>query len=333
MSELPAEAGAARNAWFGPVWKLLLAFNLDLLLGEPPELWHPVCLMGKAVDMADWAFPARDGSPEAQRASGLVVALLMPAGTFLTVKVFLRSVPSRWRGVAEVALLASALAARSLYNAALDVERALSRDIDESRLAVSGMVGRDTAGLDGIGVVRATVESVAENANDGVVAPLFYAFIGGAPLALAYKMVNTLDSMIGYRDIRYRDFGRAAARLDDAAGFIPARMTAIAAAAASRVAGGSTLRTLWTAVSEGRGSDSPNAGICEAAFAGALGIRLGGPDHYRGELVDKPVLGRGFRQPEHDDIVRAARLMYAAATVFMAAGTMARWLVSRGGRG
>ena len=317
-------SGADVRLWF--------AFTLDILFGEPPGNLHPVCWMGKAVERAESVVPGREGGVYAQRAAGILVAAVLPVGTYMATRAALRFTPALLRGVAEMALLSTALAGRSLYDAAGEVERSLIRDIEDGRAAVSRIVSRDTAGLDEDAVVRATVESVAENANDGVVAPLFYAFAGGVPLALAYKMVNTLDSMVGYRNVRYRDFGWAAAHLDDAAGYLPARLTVLAVAASSLVTGGDAARALKVSLGDGRGHESPNAGVCEGAFAGSLGVRLGGADRYGGTSVQKPVLGPGLRQPEREDIMRAARLMYLSAAMAMTAGTLVRRLVIWMGR-
>lgn len=312
--------------------RLWFAFTLDMLFGEPPGNFHPVRWMGKAVEVAESVVPGREGGMYAQRAAGVLVAMVLPVGIYVATRAALRFTPAPLRGVAEIALLSTALAGRSLYDAAAEVERSLARDIDDGRAAVSRIVGRDTAALDEYAVVRATVESVAENANDGVVAPLFYAIAGGVPLALAYKMVNTLDSMVGYRNVRYRDFGWAAARLDDIAGYLPARLTLLAVAAASLVTGGDAVRVLKVSLGDGCGHESPNAGVCEGAFAGSLGVRLGGADRYGGTSVEKPVLGPGFRQPEREDIMRAARLMYLAAAMAMTAGTFVRRLIVWMGR-
>lgn len=190
----------------------------------------------------------------------------------------------------------------------------------EGREQVAHLVGRDTDTLDETGVARAAIESVAENTNDGVIAPMFYAFIGGAPLALAYKMVNTLDSMVGYRDERYRDFGWASARLDDIAGYIPARITAGSVVVAGAAAGANPVRAVRVWRKDAGGHDSPNAGVCESAFAGALGVRLGGSDDYGGIRRERVVIGAGMRDAQPGDIVRAARLMLTAAVTVLTAG-------------
>jgi len=181
------------------------------------------------------------------------------------------------------------------------------------------------------------VESVAENTNDGVVAPMFYASIGGAPLALAYKMVNTLDSMVGYRHEPYRDFGWGPARLDDLAGYLPARVTAAAVVAAAPLTGARPLRAARAWRRDAGRHESPNAGVCESAFAGALGVRLGGDDNYGGAVRERAVMGAGYREPGPGDIAAAARLMLAAAAAVLAAALalsrLCAWPAGPGSRG
>ncbi|MCL4310733.1 MAG: adenosylcobinamide-phosphate synthase CbiB [Actinomycetota bacterium] len=307
--------------------RLCLAFAADACFGEPPLQCHPVYWMGKLVDLADWGMPGRERGPAAERIAGTVVALALPAGTYLATAWLLQSVPRRLRRTAEVMLLSFALAGRSLYESAGDVQRGLAKSEEEGRDRVSRMVGRDTHSLDEAGITRAAIESVAENCNDGVVAPVFYGLIGGAPLALAYKMVSTLDSMIGYRNLRYGNFGWASARLDDAAGFIPARLTAAAASLAGPLVGGSTAGALGSWRRDAAAHASPNAGVCESAFAGALGVCLGGGNRYGDIPVDTPLMGKGLREPAWEDIGRAANLMYVASTLVLMFGAVLRWML------
>lgn len=315
-----------------------LALAMDLAAGEPPEILHPVCWMGKAVALAEGAArratTAGGGGPRAMKFAGAVTAVALPAGVYLGTRAALKLLPGRWRGFSEAVLLYTALAAHSLGRTARGVDAGLAQGVEQGRDAVSHLVGRDTASLDEDGIARAAVESVAENANDGVVAPLLYGFIGGAPLALAYKMVNTLDSMVGYRDERYRDFGWAAARLDDLAGYIPARLTALAAVAVSPALGADPRRAVNVWLSESGGHASPNAGVCEGAFAGALGVQLGGANSYAGTVEHRATLGTGLRPAGRGDIRRAVGLMYGAVAVAAASGTAISWVLSRftGGR-
>jgi adenosylcobinamide-phosphate synthase len=298
---------------------LCLAFMLDIALGEPPERWHPVCWMGKAVAAAERPLSNIEGAATLKRCAGTVTAILLPAGSFLVARGITNRLPRPLGFAVEVSGLWTALATRALYDGAVSVERGLALGVVDGRQQVARMVGRDTDGLDEAGIARAAIESVAENANDGVIAPLLYAAVGGAPLALAYKMVNTLDSMVGYRDERFRDFGWASARLDDVAGFIPARITAGAVVVSSLAMGANPVRARQVWRKDAGGHDSPNAGVCEGAFAGALGVQLGGSDDFGGVRRERAVIGAELDDARTGDIVRAARLMVAAAVTVLAA--------------
>lgn len=313
------------------VGKVLLAFAVDAAAGEPPQALHPVRWMGMAVAVVDRAAPRGAAGPTAEKLAGVVTALALPAGVYMASRALVRTLPRPLAGAAEVALLWVSLAGRSLYEGGLSVQEGLDEGIGPGREAVSQLVGRDTGSLDEAGVVRAAVESVAENTNDGVVAPLFYGFLGGAPLVLAYKMINTLDSMIGYKNRRHGDFGWAAARVDDAAGYLPARLTALAVAVASPLAGGNAAPAWDVWRREAAAHESPNAGVCEAAFAGALGVRLGGANVYGGRRKETALLGRDFAPPVRGDIGRAARLMYAAAALFLGVGAVCCVALGRAG--
>ena len=181
--------------------------------------------------------------------------------------------------------------------------------LDGAKQKLSFIVGRDVDPLDSQGVIRGTVETVAENLVDGVVSPLFYAAIGGAPLAVTYKMINTLDSMIGYRNERYQEFGKCAARLDDAANFIPARLSLLIISLGSLITRGRFRKTLTIAMRDARKHLSPNAGFPEAAFAGALGMKLGGPNYYGGTLVEKPYIGTSSGDADLEHIRQACNHM------------------------
>jgi adenosylcobinamide-phosphate synthase len=223
----------------------------------------------------------------------------------------------------ETAMIYACICARSLADAALAVSKALAESgIDAGRRAVSMIVGREVDRLDETGVNRATVETVAENLVDGIVSPLFFAVLGGAPLAMAFKMINTLDSMVGYKNDRYLQFGRFAARMDDVANFIPARLSVAFIALTAQLLNGRGRQALKTALRDGRAHASPNAGYPEAAFAGALALWMGGPNHYHGRLVEKPVIGSGLGSTRPAHIRQACRLMQATTVlVFLAAVT------------
>jgi adenosylcobinamide-phosphate synthase len=303
------------------------ALLADALFGEPPETIHPVVFMGRAISAFEKrALALRD--TRRVRLAGLFLAVTLPALSFALARGALYLTPSKLRWIFEVVLLSNTLAMRSLARSALVVESELEGgDVAYACVCVGEFVGRDTAHLPANEVSRAAIESVAENASDGVVAPMLYGFLLGAPGAMAYKAVNTLDSMVGHPYPPYENLGWASARLDDLANFVPARLTTLLAAAASGFAGGSGfVKTLAVASCYGPLTKSPNAGWAEAAFAGALDLRLGGPNSYGGVLREGPVLGSG-RAPGAADIRRAVRLMRLvclALTGLALAAAMAR---------
>jgi adenosylcobinamide-phosphate synthase len=293
---------------------------LDAVVGEPPEAVHPIVLMGFVIS----AFEKRAlrlKNPRSRRLAGIVLALSVPSLVFVSTRKILSVVPRKPGWVMGTALLCTTLSMRGLGEAAEEVERGLGEGrLDRSRRQVGRLVGRDTDELSESEVCRAAVESVAENTSDGVVAPMLYGVLFGAPGALAYKAVNTLDSMVGYRQPPYEDLGWASARLDDLANLAPSRLTMLCTAAIS----GRPLRTLLSALRYGPLTASPNAGMAEAAFAGALGVKLGGANMYGGVLREGPILGDG-RLPTPEDIRRAVRLMrrccvLAGILLFLAEG-------------
>lgn len=295
---------------------LLLAFIMDLFIGDPPFLPHPVRWMGHAITRWEPHFRSRAIH---LRKNGVWFTIVMVATTwglsFLLLKAAYLLTP--WiGGILEIVMIYFCLATHSLQEAARVVGEDLrSHNLPAARRSVAMIVGRETDRLNEEGVSRAAVETVAENLVDGIVAPLFYAVIGGAPLAMTYKMVNTLDSMIGYKNERYLDFGRAAARLDDAANWLPARLTVPLVALAAAFLNGRWRPTLVLARRDGQKHTSPNAGLSEAAFAGALAVRLGGPNRYHGLMVAKPWIGAEFDPVRREDIARACDLMLLTAVL------------------
>lgn len=301
-------------------------FLLDLLLGDPAWLTpiHPVVLMGRAIRFLEKRLRALfPKTPQGETRAGLALALTMSVGTFALCKLILctlhRLVPPLAFAL-EVIWCWQALAVKDLRDEAMRVQHALEHEgLDAARRAVSRIVGRDTKSLSAEGVACAAVETVAENFSDGVIAPLFWMALGGAELALCYKAINTMDSMVGYKNERYLHFGRVPAKLDDAANFLPARLAAlllIAAAFFLREDAASAYR-IWRR--DRRKHASPNSAQCEAAMAGALGLRLGGPASYFGVKHDKPWLGDERRGIVPGDIRRACRMEYAGALLGLAA--------------
>lgn len=287
-----------------------VALAADRLFGEPPEAVHPTVLMGRAISLYERRalalYPDSTNDGQRLRVAGLVLVAALPALVFVSVRAALRVFPVGLRLPVEVALLWTAISLRGLADGALAVEEALDRgDLRASRVRAGEIVGRDTEHISAAEVARAAVESVAENTSDGVVAPMLFGLLFGAPGALAYKAINTLDSMIGHPHPPHKDLGRASARLDDLANLVPARLTALTAAAVSN----NFAHTWKIARMHGPLTTSPNAGWAEAAFAGALDVSIGGANSYGGVVREGPTLGVG-RPPETSDIERAVRLMY-----------------------
>jgi len=313
------------------LYAALCGFVLDLMLGDPAWLTpiHPVVLMGKAISALEkllrTLFPKTD---RGEKAAGALLALLMSTGTYALCKLTLNLLNRLSPALAfalEVIWCWQALAIRDLRVEATRVQTALETDgLEAARKAVSRIVGRDTAMLDAKGVARAAVETVAENFSDGVIAPLAYMLLGGAPLALLYKAVNTMDSMVGYKNARYLHFGCVPARLDDAANYLPSRLAALLLIAAAKITGEDAASAWRIWQRDRRKHASPNSAQCEAAMAGALGLRLCGPASYFGVKHDKPWIGDRRREIVPGDISRACRLEYAGAVLGLAVFGMIR---------
>ncbi len=314
---------------------LLAALALDALLGDPPGLYkrvpHPVVLIGRLAERLERALY---GGPRGRRLRGALLTMLVVAGAAAAgagIAVVVRAPGEPWWLAGEALVASTLLAGCALHDHVRAVGRALVRGLEEGRAAVRHVVGRDPEALDCAGVARAAIESAAENLSDGVIAPALWYLLLGLPGLAAYKAINTLDSMIGYRNARYRVFGWAAARLDDGANLLPARLTAallvLAAAALPKCSGRGAARV---ALRDGRRHRSPNAGWPEAAMAGALDLRLGGPRRYGGETMDEPWLGDGRAEATPGDIRRAlvlyrgVWLLVALAVTAAAAAVHAR---------
>jgi adenosylcobinamide-phosphate synthase len=304
---------------------LALAYGADLLLGDPRWFPHPVRGMGWAIASGE-CFLRQVMSWERLAGAFLVIGIV--GASYLGAWWFIHTATaaSRWLGLAvAVILLFSCLSTRDLAVESQQVLRALEADdLPLARQRVARIVGRDTDRLDRAEVVRATLETVAESTLDGILSPLFYFVLGGVPLAVAYKAVNTLDSMIGHRSARYIRFGWAAAKVDTWANWLPARWSAVVFAVAAWCCGKRAHQSWLCAWRDGGGGPVPNAGIPEAALAGALGVRLGGVNRYQGQVVQMPWMGKAERPLEPQQIVEAVRLMYAASVTgwLMATGVL-----------
>lgn len=296
---------------------LLLAFALDLLLGDPEAFPHPVRLMGRFIEGV---------SPLLRRYlhpfwAGVVLwGLVVGSAYWITWALLLLSY-RLWKPLeiaAEVFLLWTCISLKDLKKEAMGVYSPLVKgDLQLARLRLSRIVSRDTNDLDEVGISRGTIESVAENTVDGVISPLFYAALGGAPLAMAFKAVSTLDSMVGYPFEPFKEFGKFSARMDDLWNFVPARLSLITVFLSSLLLGLDPLNCLKVALRDHKKRKSPNAGFPEGAFAGALGLRLGGITSYKRVPAFMPYIGNG-RDPFPTDIPRAVKLSYCSSVVFLA---------------
>lgn len=310
---------------------VLLALMLDVILGDPLWIYHPVRVIGHFISEADKRVRQQKQAPGNLRLWGLLLWIGTVSGTFLAVYgllLLVSGIHPFFYVLMHIILIWLGLAARSLERESGKVMKPLhSGDLPEARRHLSHIVGRDTESLDEEGVIRAAVETVAENASDGVIAPLFYAFLGGAPLLWAYKAVNTLDSMVGYNDERYADLGYVSAKMDDIFNYIPARLTALLLILSSLSPGYSFRGSIRIWRRDRRNHKSPNSAHPEAAAAGSLGIQLGGNAVYAGVTVVKPFIGDNRRPPEVDDIRRVHKLMYSAAILFACTWSLIAMLI------
>lgn len=319
------------TAFYIPAPHIFAALALDALAGDPVWLPHPVVLIGRAISWGEhrlWS-----GQPRTDFLNGLVLAscVTMLAGGAVWVAIALCGSVSHWLSSFAAVLVAwTTLAMRGLDDAAKTVELSLrSGDEHAARSAMPALVGRDPDQLDRAGMICATVESLAENLSDGIIAPLLFLFVGGPVAAMAYKAINTLDSMIGYRDQRYLYFGRAAARIDDVANYIPARLSAVCIVAGSAFTTGRLCPALRNCLADARKHLSPNSGFPESAMAGALGVQLGGEAIYGGEVEHRAMLGVAEREPTVADIAAARSILRVATAIAFASFALVRNLVAR----
>ena len=311
--------------------ELLLAAGVDTVIGDPRWLPHPVRVMGRSIAWCDEHVRKICRGPGGLRAAGFCLAVGLPVCMYAIglAMIEVAGSLSDWFGTAVSILLASTtLAGRDLWDHAQAVRTQLQQGhLHGARLAVAMIVGRDTEQLSESDVTRATIETIAESASDGIIAPLFYLAVGGAPLALAYKAINTLDSMVGHQDARYIDFGWASARLDDVANWIPARLTALLLILSAGLLTGKLdpMRQGWRVLlCDGGKHPSPNSGRPEAAMAGVLGVRLGGRNDYDGVPHERPFMGEGLRAVAVEDAAIAMRVMALTSLlgVLIAAGCL-----------
>ena len=314
--------------FYSPV-QIVAAYFLDWMLGDRENFFHPVRWMGKAIQAAE-PFLRRTFQNLYAAGTVLAIGLVGTAGVLAWVSILLVDAIAPWAGVVwRIYLFYVCLSTRSLVVEVRRVLRPLGeRQIEQARFWLSRIVGRDTTSLNEKEILRAAVETTAESTVDGIISVLFYSFLGGPVLALMFKMISTLDSMVGYKNDRYKQFGWASAKLDDMANYLPARLAALVIALASFFIGGAPRQALHVVWKEAASQPSPNSGYPEAAFAGALRVQLGGENIYNGQAVRKATMGQPLEELTIQKAEESLRLMIvsSALTLLLVTGM---WLFCR----
>lgn len=301
--------------------QIAVAYLTDIALGDPQWSYHPVRLIGRFIEHTELILRKFSLS---ERVSGIMLTTIVVLGTYLTIFAVMSIAKQCYvpcETIIGAVCIYFTISIKSLADEAKKIMASLKEnDLIKARTILSQIVGRDTAHLNEEQIVRACVETVAEGSVDGIVSPLLYSFLGGPSGAMAYRAANTLDSMVGYKNEKYIRFGWASARFDDVANYVPARICAVLIPVASFLCGCGFTRSLRIAFRDGRKHESPNSGIPEAAIAGALGVLLGGPSTYQGEVVDKPFLGDAQNQLTLKSIDTAVKIVYVTALLFLICG-------------
>lgn len=306
------------------IYSILLALVLDLLIGDPYHFPHPVRFIGKWIYFMEKKLRIWFPREKDLKFAGFILTVSTIGLSYFLIWIlvfFSREIGSTVAVIVEGILLYTTFSVKCLKDEAMKIYHSLgTQDLAISRKALSYIVGRDTQNLNREEIVRAVVETVSENTVDGFLSPLFYALIGGAPLAMAYKAANTLDSMVGYKNEKYQNLGYCSAKTDDVLNFIPARLSVLFFALSSLLLRYDWLGSVRIAVRDRKNHKSPNCAYPEGAVAGALSIQLGGTNLYFGQQVYKPTIGDKKRSIEREDIVRTCRLMYGATLSAAAVG-------------
>ena len=305
-------------------------YALDLIIGDPYSFPHPVRYIGKLISIVEKQIRKITSSDKGLKIAGFFLWFIVVGATFgittLVLQLFKFNKLAYF--IVNTILIYTTLATKCLKDESVKIYKVLKTgDLEKSRIQLSYIVGRDTTNLNEKEIVRATVETVAENTVDGIIAPLFYGFIGGAPLAMAYKAVNTLDSTVGYKNDKYYYLGFASAKIDDIANYIPARLGVILLSLGSLFTGFNFKDALKIGIRDRKNHKSPNCAFSEGAVAGALGIQLGGTNVYFGKEVYKPTIGDKTREIEIEDIVRTNKIMYSSSIISIIIFTVAYYLV------
>lgn len=299
---------------------LTIAIILDWLIGDPRWFPHPIIYIGKFIGYLEKKMRKLAENDESLKILGLMIVILV-AGVSFSVPFFILSIVkfnSVLFHILNIIILWTTIAAKCLHQEAGKVSYALAKDnLEDARLKLSYIVGRDTKELTENEIIRADVETVAENTADGIIAPLFYAIIGGAPLAMLYKAINTMDSMLGYKNEKFKYIGFFPAKIDDVFNFIPARITGILISLSAPVVNGNIVESMKIMIRDRKNHKSPNCAYPEGAAAGAMRIQLGGVNTYFGEKVHKPTIGDALNQLKANHIMETIKLMYSAEVLFI----------------
>ena len=291
--------------------KIWIAYVLDLIFGDPQNVVHPVQVIGKIISAGEKVLLRK----KYKFLAGAVLNIFTVSITYTSMYLISKSVKiSVFFMIIEIYLMYTIFSINSLAREGNRVYRILKEgDIEKARKDLSYLVSRDTETMDEKMIIRSTMETISENTVDGIVAPMFYMFLGGMPLAMAYKAINTLDSMVGYKNEKYMDFGKFSAKVDDAANFIPARITGILIVLASMILGYDYKNSLKIFLRDRKNHSSPNSAHSEASVAGALGVQFGGKVSYFGKEIDKPTIGDKTKEFELEDIRKNIRIMYVTS--------------------
>jgi len=291
--------------------KIWIAYVLDLIFGDPQNVVHPVQVIGKIISAGEKVLLRK----KYKFLAGAVLNIFTVSMTYTSMYLISKSVKiSVFFILIEIYLMYTIFSINSLAREGNRVYRILKEgDIEKARKDLSYLVSRDTETMDEKMIIRSTMETISENTVDGIVAPMFYMFLGEMPLAMAYKAINTLDSMVGYKNEKYMDFGKFSAKVDDAANFIPARITGILIVLASMILGYDYKNSLKIFIRDRKNHSSPNSAHSEASVAGALGVQFGGKVSYFGKEIDKPTIGDKTKEFELEDIRKNIRIMYVTS--------------------
>ena len=304
------------------VIKIWIAYVLDLIFGDPQNIIHPVQIIGKMINIGEKSLLGKKYKSDRKYKffAGMILNITVISLTYgITYLIRRTSENSIILTVAEIYLMYTVFSINSLAREGNRVYNILKEgNIERARKDLSYLVSRDTETMDEKMIIRSTMETISENTVDGIVAPMLYMFLGGLPLSMTYKAINTFDSMVGYKNEKYMDFGKFSAKLDDVANFIPARITGILIVIASVILGYDYKNSLKIFIRDRKNHSSPNSGHAEAGVAGALGVQFGGKVSYFGKEVDKPVIGDKIKDFELEDIKKNIKIMYVASFLSLA---------------